>query len=386
MYKEKQSKIITVLMRFVCLFAMILLLAVPAFAEETGAADSASQDDTQQSEPQMKVIHEKEKIYLISGEVRMLSINTSQVISISSQDPKVCAVNGYGQMFGKKAGTTTVTIQSEYVKQIYTVIVRDTVDLIVFAGQSNMCGAGGDYTQAPLPKAGTAYEFNIATSDDQKIVTMREPFGNGTNRAFMVNGKYMVGNGTLCSCFAIAYYKKTGVPVVGVPAGWGGTTSNTWLSSGILEETLTRLTKAKKYLIKNKCKVRHIYVVWYQGESDGQKGYSGDQFTANMKKIWKKFKKKGCEKMFMIRIAQDLNAIGKWNEIAAAQTSLCKKNKDFILASTVADNMHQSPGQWYADSVHLNQKGLNKVGTAAGKCAGKYAKKASKKSSKKKTS
>ncbi|MCR5281822.1 MAG: sialate O-acetylesterase [Lachnospiraceae bacterium] len=367
-------------LRFLLLGAALFLTALLSMPARALAEDTVDTTTIQTKvEVPIKVIKEKKKIYLICGEKRTMNIGGMGPVLFSSSDPKIVGVNGLGQMIGMKAGKAVVSIQTQSVRQEYTVVVRDTVDLVIFAGQSNMAGAGGNYTMAPTPDAGTAYEFNIATSDEQKIIMMKEPFGNGTNRAYMLNGRYMSGNGTLCSAFSVAYYKKTKVPVVGVPCAWGGTTSSTWLTSGILEASISRMKQAKSYLRKHKCKVRHIYVVWYQGESDGQKGYSPDTYVANTKKIWSKFKKAGCEKMFMIRIAQMIGCPGMMDPIANAQSKLCKENKAFIMASTEGYNMHEDPGKWYSDIIHINQSGLNKIGTAAGNVAGKYAKKSKKK-------
>ncbi|MCR5417724.1 MAG: Ig-like domain-containing protein [Lachnospiraceae bacterium] len=325
-----------------------------------------------------KVINVKTKIHMLPTEQRMLTLQNTNYVEFVSEDPSIVTINGYGQMKGIKAGETKVSMTVNGVKTVYDVVIGDSVDIIVFAGQSNMAGAGGDYIAAPIPTKGTAYEYNLAQGDDRKLLPMQEPFGNGVNRARMVNGKYMSGNGTLCSSFAKAYYKYTKVPIVGIPAAWGGTTTKHWLKEGMLTQTCKRLKNAKKYLKKNGIKVRHIYVLWYQGESDAMYKVSGDTYIKNMKKIWKKLKKQGAEKMFVIKIADQLGVPGESNTIKSAQKKLCKKNKDFILATNAASNMSNKLN-YYADVVHLNQKALNKVGEKAGNTAGKYAKKHSKK-------
>ncbi len=335
-------------------------------AENTGSG-SVSSNTVQTPSNVDEVLH------MLPGEERLLSISSEYGTVYSSTDPDMVFINGYGQMTAKKPGTCYVSKKEFSRTTVSKVVVGDTVDLVVFAGQSNMAGAGGNYQQAPLPETGTAYEFNCADSDKKKLIAMREPFGNGTNRAYILNGRYVSGNGTLTSAFAIQYYKKAKVPIVGVPAAWGGTSTNSWLKNTMLKTTISRLKKAKKYLKKNKIKIRHIYVVWYQGESDGQAGYSGETFTKNMKKIWKQFKSAGAEKLFMIKIAQQVNKMGIMNPIQEAQTKLCKKEKDFLMATTVASSMHQDVGKWYFDVIHINQKGLNVIGNKAGKYAGTYA-------------
>ena len=50
-----------------------------------------------------------------------------------------------------------------------------TVDLMIFAGQSNMAG-NGDASQAPDVPAGHGYEFRAVT-DPTRLYPVEEPFG-----------------------------------------------------------------------------------------------------------------------------------------------------------------------------------------------------------------
>lgn len=205
---------------------------------------------------------------------------------------------------------------------------------------------------------------------------MKEPFGEGTNR---INGLEDSGTystkGSLVSAFCINYYKQTKIPVVGVSASWGGTSTNTWLNRGLVKETQRRVRLAKKYMKKKGIKIRHTYMVWYQGESDAAQGLEGWQYNNRMKKIYTKMKKVGVEKVFMIRIGQNQDAIGQTDEIVKAQKKLCNTNKNFIMVSKSAYQFGLNPGTYHYDAIHINQTGLNKIGYESGKAAGKYAKK-----------
>ena len=351
--------------------AAFLLGPLAVRAEETTSISGA---DTQTT-VSYTTVKARNKIYMLPSELRLLSLRNGNFIQFDTEDASIVSINGYGQMKALKAGTTRVSMLEGNTKTVYTVVVRDTVDIVIFAGQSNMAGAGGDSSAAPVPTKGTAYEYNLVSDDDRKLIPLQEPFGDGTNKSHIVNGKFVSGNGTLSSAFANAYYKQTGVPLVGVPAAWGGTTTRHWLKEGMLTTTNKRLTSCKKFLKKNKIKVRHIYVLWYQGESDAQYAISADTNIKNMKKIFKKFKKNGVEKMFIIKIAQQINFMGQNDYIQGAQEKLCKMNKNFIMATRIPASMHKDIGSWYSDVVHINQKGLNKIGKAAGKTMGKYAKK-----------
>ncbi len=353
-----------------CLVCCLALFAgVKVYAQET--------TDT---ETEYTVTKIKEKILMIPGEQRMISTVIPGDSIFTSSKPKVVAVTNRGQLIAKKAGTAKITHISGNVKKIYTVKVNGEVDLIVFAGQSNMCGSGGNASQAPTPKYGTAYEFDITTKS-RRTILMKEPFGEGTNRVNGLDSSYgnYSTNGTLVSAFAINYYKQTKTPVVGVSCAWGGSSTNTWLKRGLVSITRKNLRLAKKQLKKNKVKVRHIYMVWYQGESDAAQGISESTYISRMKNIYKKMKKEGVEKIFMIRIGHDLAAPNMNYTIMKAQGTLCSQNKNFIMVSKKAAGYINSYSSYYSDTIHLNQKALNAVGYEAGKKAGKYVKKQSKK-------
>jgi uncharacterized protein with GYD domain len=295
-----------------------------------------------------------------------------------SSNPAVVLVSNSGQLIAQKAGTVKITETSGTQKKIYTVKVNNTIDLIVFAGQSNMCGSGGNYNQAPTAAYGTAYEFDLDTNT-KKCILLKEPFGEGQNRSTGLDDTNVYSSkGTLVSAFCINYYKQTKTPVVGIAASWGGTSTNTWLNRGLVKETQKKIRTAKKQLKKQGIKIRHIYMVWYQGESDAAQGKSEKEYISAMKKIQSAMKRVGVEKTFVIEIGHDTNHPDLNWTIMGAQKTLCKKYADFILVSKKAPTFYNNYTANYSDCIHLNQNSLNKIGYEAGTNAGKYAKKHSK--------
>lgn len=353
-----------------CMFGLV-------FGTVTIQAKAAN--TTQEQKIKYKVKKVKKKVLMLPGETRMVSTTIPLDSVFESSNPKVVGVTGRGQMIAQKAGTAKITHISGNVKTIYTVKVNKEVDLIVFAGQSNMCGSGGNSAQAPEVPLGTAYELDM-TKKTYATCILREPFGEGANRDYglQVTGNYSK-KGTIASAFCINYYKQTKTPVVGIMCAWGGSSTNTWLNRGLLSKTQSSIKKAKKELKKKKIKVRHVYMVWYQGESDAMQGNSASTYISRMKKIYKKVKKVGVEKIFVIRIGHDMTSPDKDYTIMKAQEKLCKSNKNFIMVSKKAAKFRTSSYKYYYDSIHLNQKALNAVGYEAGKAAGKYVKKQSKK-------
>ena len=105
------------------------------------------------------------KINMLAGETRYVSTSIPYTATFESSDPKIAAVANSGLVEGtEKKGTVKITQTDGTTKKVYTVKVNDTVDLIIFAGQSNMCGSGGNSGAAPKPDTGTAYEFDISTN------------------------------------------------------------------------------------------------------------------------------------------------------------------------------------------------------------------------------
>lgn len=355
---------------------LLMLLQTGVCAAETPQETSSEQDS---QEITYTVIKEKEKIKMLPGEYRYISTSIAYDAQVESSNTNILQAANSGMLYARKPGTVKVTMTEGTTKRIYTVQIAGEVDLIIFAGQSNMCGSGGNRSQAPEPDRGTAYEFDVATGS-KSCITMKEPFGQGTNRKTGLddNKTYSV-SGTLVSAFSISYYKQTKTTVVGVPAAWGGSSTNSWLKRGLVKETQQRVKLAKKYLKKNKIKIRHIYMVWYQGETDAWQGRSEQQYISNMKKIYKKMKAVGVEQIMVIQIGRDRNAPEVGYTIMGAQTKLCKTDKHFTMVSTKPKMLYDVYGSYYFDSIHINQNGLNKIGTEAGKNAGRYAKKHTKK-------
>lgn len=346
---------------------MLLLLPMTVCAAEV--PDSAETQETA-----VTVVREKEKIRMLPGEYRYVKNAIAYDAVLESSDTKILQVANSGLMYAIKPGTVKVTVTEGTVRTIFTVQVTEEVDLIIFAGQSNMCGSGGNKGLAPQPAMGTAYEFDVATGS-KKCIIMKEPFGQGTNRKQgLDDNKVYSVSGTLVSSFCMSYYQQTKTPVVGVPAAWGGSSTNTWLNRGLVKETQRRVKLAKNYLKKKRIKIRHIYMVWYQGESDAAQGCSEEKYISNMKKIYQKMQKVGVEQMMVIQIGRDRSAPDIGYTIMAAQSKLCKENKHFTMVSTMPKSLYDGNGTYYYDSIHINQYGLNKIGAQAGKNAGRYAK------------
>ena len=243
-----------------------------------------------------------------------------------------------------------------------------TVDIIIFAGQSNMSGNGGNAAQAPVVPIGQGFEYRPANAPNA-LYPITEPFGRYEGGYVSDVPSYQ--NGTLVSSFVNTYFSKTGVPVVGVCATHGGTDSSYWASSSTKADMVSRLVKTKAYLEKNNYKVRRKFLVFLQGESDAVKGISQTDYKNNLIAAFQPLFANGLEQVFIITPGYASNGVFSYDEVVKAQVDLCNSNNLFTLGSQL---LHSPAMNIYLnDTVHYNQQGLNMVGANAAVNVAAYA-------------
>lgn len=303
---------------------------------------------------------------LLKGEKFTLNLlSTKEQPEYISSNPLVATVNKRGVITAKTAGTAHIKAVTN--KKTYTckVTVHDTMDIIVFAGQSNMTNVG-QASQAPSVTPGTAYE---AIPKKNKISHLEEPFGVGQiNKKANKNTQ----GATLVSAFANAYYKQTKTPMLAMNTAKGGTSIGQW-SSSYYKDITQNVKKMEKLLKKKKLKKGHVYVVFFQGENDAMNSIVSSVYRKHMEQFMENIQRESdVSRCFIIRIGNNIKNPESYDKIAAVQTLLCMEDKRFVMASTIASGFGAS--YYQADGVHLTQKALNKLGTQAGKNAGIYAK------------
>ena len=154
-------------------------------------------------------------------------------------------------------------------------------DLIMFMGQSNMAGRGIVSEKWPQPavkcKTDVGYEFR-AISDPTKLYYIEEPFGVNENNPDGINEPGMK-TGSLVSAFVNAYCETSGVPVIAVSASKGGSKIESWQGNDdYLTDAIERFKRAWEYCEANDIAIRHRFMVWCQGESDGDAGTSPEEY------------------------------------------------------------------------------------------------------------
>ena len=329
----------------------------------------------------------KNNIYVYINRIRLLIC----ALLVSSITMMLCACNaGNGaqsaaNIQGNEEPTPTVTPTSEKVETSpadgETEGYGDTfqgktnspeegnvVDLIMFMGQYNMSGEGGDASLAPKVSEEAGMEFR-PISDPTRLYRIEEPFGANENNPSGLNEFPGVKKGSLVSSFVNEYHDLTGRRVIAVSASMSNTDMEIWTSEGVMTDVRQRLENSVSYLENNGYKIGHIYGLWLHGEADGLKGSTADSYKNSLEKIMTPMFKAGLEKLFIITPGRTIDYTDIYNTIVESEIDLCKKNNHYAIATTVLSKVST---EYMVDQYHYNQHVLNYVGQEAAKSVAYY--------------
>lgn len=242
--------------------------------------------------------------------------------------------------------------------------IAKTVDVIMFMGQSNMAGRG-EVANAPSLIPGAGYEYR-AISDPNDLVPMVEPFGATESNPSGIN-EGAAKTGSMVVAFTNAYYTHNGnVPVVGISASKGGTPISDWQPGGAyLNDAISRLTSCVTYLEANNYTIRHKYILWCQGETDGDNNTTAQDYKTLFDAMLTEMMSKGIEKLFMVRIGNlNYQSSTKYDVIMNCQTDIAQTETDVVMASTDFAGMRARG--LMKDQFHYYQAAYNEVGTYSG--------------------
>ncbi|MBR5515871.1 MAG: InlB B-repeat-containing protein, partial [Clostridia bacterium] len=240
---------------------------------------------------------------------------------------------------------------------------RETVDIILFAGQSNSSGRAifdelesyGEYITVDESKA-----FTFNNNKTTQPVKIEEPIpGNGTD------GKYYGYVPALLN----SYYDATGRRVCACFKSVGGMMLNKFLPYTIDENGVERneeqkyykemveyVNYAKENLVTNGYEVGNILMVWCQGEADAAYyGYENEYanvieqgiteydekiayYKSNFNRMFERLQEDtGMEKAFFVRIGHSNKSEECLRNqcIIDAQSQLCRENGNYIMVSTL---------------------------------------------------
>ena len=241
-----------------------------------------------------------------------------------------------------------------------------TVDLVIFAGQSNMSGRGGNASAAPAVLVDTGYEFRIGTSPTG-VYPMSEPFGIHSN-GYLCDPPALRG-GSLASSFMNAYYNSTGVPVLAFSASRGGASIGYWQTGPVQAELSQKYDMINAWCKANSIHIRKKYVVWLQGETDGVGRIEKNAYQSGLANTFSTLISKGLDQVFVITIGRYAGLPGTYDKVIAAQTELCAVDPHFTLGSDV---LHTLPEIYLTDGCHYGQAALNMAGSQCGSVAARY--------------
>ena len=252
-----------------------------------------------------------------------------------------------------------------------TIVTHDgkpVIDLIFFMGQSNMSGAGGDKELAPPVTEGHGYEFR-AISDPTRLYNIEEPFGK--NESFIGGICDIPGakKGSIVSCFANEYYALTGVPIVGVSASQGATTTEIWQTAGFQADMQQRYDNAVNWLNDNGYYIRNRYVIWFQGESDAANHVQPEVYTTNMDNIIRPLFISGLNKVFIITPGRTLSIKNYFDDIINQQLDMCRESGYYALGTNILSDVSAA---YMVDEWHYNQLVLNIIGIETAKSVACY--------------
>lgn len=241
-------------------------------------------------------------------------------------------------------------------------------DIFLFMGQSNMAGRGAVCERwpeaAPQITEGAGYEYRAVTAPDC-LSTVEEPFGRNENR----DGGIHDGDrksGSMVTAFINAYYREAEMPVIGLSASKGGSSILEWQPGGaFLRDVEERVNSCKMFLESDGWTIRHTYMLWCQGETDGDYGMSGEDYQKYFQKMWQEMQRMGVEHCFLILIGdyngrEDID----YTPIQQAQRELPQICEKVMLVNDSFPSMKERG--LMKDEFHYYQKAYNEVGEKAG--------------------
>lgn len=173
------------------------------------------------------------------------------------------------------------------------------VDIVVFAGQSNMVGK--DNSGRNTISSITNSSFEMRFNSKQQAVGIKY-LSNSTDL-----------KASLIPAFANAYYNNTGVPIIAVQTAVSGSKISSWQKNGKnYKNAIAKMKSTISYVESHpeNFNLRNIYFVWYQGESDTP----NLTYENNLQKLFQNTKEAGVDQNFLIRIGHLYQTTGTSND------------------------------------------------------------------------
>ncbi len=254
---------------------------------------------------------------------------------------------------------------------------KQMVDVLLFCGQSNMAGRGETCEAwpegAPEILEGAGWEYRAMSKEENKLFKIEEPFGVNENKRSGIS-EPEAKTGSMVTAFVNAYYQNTGVPVVAISASKGGSSITQWQPKGnFLRDVIKRLNDCLTYLSeKTDYQVRHVYMVWCQGETDADEKMPLDEYREKLDAMLTAVLETQVEKLLMVRIGQ-VNIpedAHRYDGMVQLQTELARQDERIVMLSCLMASLRDQGCM--KDAFHYYQAGYNLVGADAGAHAAEY--------------
>lgn len=256
-----------------------------------------------------------------------------------------------------EAGETVYQTPHEYV-------------LCLIAGQSNASYYGGDANQAPSVPNGVCYIW------DNTYNVLRE-LNDGSSASNTCKQTY-------APALALEFYKRTGMGLIVVNSAVGSTAQTSeadngagnWSQTGNLRQlSVTRFNNCQAYLKANNFCFQNGFIVWSQGERDGQE----IQLNTITKELYKTtlldmidfFKTSlGSKLPFILTATAYYVTSGNNTGAKAVRDAQYEVAHEKLGAYMGFTGTVKFPDRGLmSDNVHYSQEGKNIMGTALGKIA-----------------
>ena len=133
-----------------------------------------------------------------------------------------------------------------------------------------------------------------------------------------------------------------------------------------LTDALNRLAAAKNWLNQNEYRIRHTFVLWCQGESDGDAGTKKEAYIQGFERVLNAMLLAGVERLFLVRIGHcdGAGSLNRYAPMLEWQEDIARTNSHVTLVSRAFSSMLERG--LMKDAFHYYQAAYNKVGTEAG--------------------
>lgn len=339
---------------------IIICVVLQGCSDKVQEASIVEYPETEMSDPAAETVEDE-----VPGEPAKEEPDDPTMLNVDTHDAVSYSAIPVDDKYSEDEVETVVDEEDDVLK---TEDGKTIVDLIMFMGQSNMSGTGGNVEYAPKVPEGHGYEFR-AISDPTRLYPIEEPFGLYENTPGAIEDLPIAKNGSLISSFVNRYYELTKVPVVAVSASSGGRDTDFWMSKAVVDDFSERQKRAKVWLESNDYHIRKQYVVWLQGESDAGDGITTEQYNQNMDNIIRPLFIGGVQKVFIITPGRTITGKYFYDNIVYAQINMCRTSGYYALATTVLNSVST---EYMLDEFHYNQSVLNVTGAEAAESAAYY--------------